>query len=176
MRFSFTSSGDTPPASLCVLCHFAARWSSPPIGGQARRRRAPTGTMGILPVALRGRFGRFRMFRRFSCDFVRRECGVACSARRRGSQGWRWRACTARRSRGKAPSPTAPSRRKSALRHAAFRVSRVSASQSRQSCHSCHILHLTRNLHIYINAMVATRRTPMSHEANFILPRLRHSL
>ena len=117
-----------------------------------------------------------RSFRTFSCHFVRRVGGVSCSAGRRGPQGWRWRACAARRSRGKAPSPTAPSRRKSALRHAAFRVSRVSASQSRQSCQSCLIPHLTRNLHIYINAVVATRRTTRGPEANFILPRLRLAL
>ena len=34
-----------------------------------------------------------------------RECGVSCAARRRGPQGWRWKACAARRSRGKAAKP-----------------------------------------------------------------------
>ena len=53
-----------------------------------------------------------------------------------------------------------------------FRVSRVSASHPRQSCQSCLILHLTRNLHIYINAVVAMRQTTRGPEANFILPRL----
>ena len=53
-----------------------------------------------------------------------------------------------------------------------FRVSRVSASQSRQSCQSCHIPHLTRNLHIYINAVVAMRQTTRDPKPNFILPRL----